>query len=135
MFGLFSKKQNNECPIDPEMRLWMENAFLWLAEQFGQNNIATKPMLLPTPDHFPIRYDGSKESLTSTAAIIAKQMEIDINEISLDIYEQNIQEFSGDFGHRIFTEIDKDSEEKNSAGLYGCIPNCRPLTRSLKSIF
>ena len=24
MFGLFSKKQNNECPKDPEMRLWME---------------------------------------------------------------------------------------------------------------
>lgn len=118
MFGLFSKKNNNECPIDYEMRLWMENSFLWLATQFGHDNIATKPMLLPTPEHFPIRYDGSKESLTKTAEIIAQQMEIDITEINLDTYKQNIQEFSGDFGHRIWTEIGKESDEKLAAGLY-----------------
>jgi len=118
MFGLFSKKNINECPIDSEMRLWMENSFLWLATQFGHDNIATKPMLHPTPDHFPIRYDSSKESLTKTAEIVARQMEIDINEINLDTYEQNIQEFSGDFGHRIWTEVDKDSDEKLAAGLY-----------------
>jgi len=117
MFGLFSKKQNNECPIDPKMRLWMENAFLWLATQFGHDNIASKPMLLPTPEHFPIRYDGSKESLIKTAEIVAKQMEIDINLITLDIYEQNIQEFRSDLGQTIWTEVDKDSEGL-SAGLY-----------------
>lgn len=118
MFGLFSRKNNTECPIDPEMRLWMENSFLWLATQFGQDNIATKPMLHPTPEHFPITYDGSKESLLKTAEIIARQMEIDISEVNLDIYEQNIQEFSSDFGHRIWTEVDKDSDEKMAAGLY-----------------
>lgn len=115
---MFSNKQNTECSIDREMRLWMENSFLWLAEQFGPDNIATKPMLLPTPEHFPISYDGSIESFEKTAAIIAHQMEIDINEISLNTYEQNIQEFNGDFGHRIWTEIDIDSDEKLSAGLY-----------------
>lgn len=118
MFGLFSKKNNNECPIDLDMRPWMENAFLWLATQFGHDNIATKPILLPTPDHFPIRYNNSKESLIKTAAIIANQMEIDISEITLDTYEQNIQEFGGDFGHRIWTEVDKDSDKKMADGLY-----------------
>ncbi len=118
MFGLFSKKNNNECPIDSETRLWMENAFLWLATQFGHDNIATKSILLPTPEHFPIRYDGSKESLIKTAEIAARQMEIDINEVNLETYEQNIQEFSGDLGHRIWTEVDKDSDEKLAAGLY-----------------
>ena len=29
MFGLFGKKQNTECPIDPEMRLWMENDYYY----------------------------------------------------------------------------------------------------------
>ena len=100
------------------MRLWMESSFLWLATQFGHDNIATKPMLLPTPEHFPIRYEGSKETLIKTAEIVARQMEIDINEVNLDTYEQNIQEFSGDFGHRIWTEVDKDSDEKLAAGLY-----------------
>lgn len=96
----------------------MESSFLWLATQFGHDNIATKPMLLPTPEHFPIRYEGSKETLIKTAEIVARQMEIDINEVNLDTYEQNIQEFSGDFGHRIWTEVDKDSDEKLAAGLY-----------------
>ncbi len=97
---------------------WMENAFLWLAYQFGQNNILSKPMLLPTPEFFPIQYDGSKDSMIKTAEIIAMQMEIDINEVVLENYEQNIQEFSGDMGYKIFTQIDKDSEDKFSAGLY-----------------
>jgi hypothetical protein len=96
----------------------MENSFLWLATQFGHDNIATKPMLYPIPEHFPIRYDGSKESLTKTAVIVAQQMEIDIDVINFDIFEQNIQEFSGDFGHKIWTEVDKDSDEKFAAGLF-----------------
>ncbi len=118
MFGLFSKKNNNDCPIDPEVRLWMENAFLWLATQFGQENIATKQMIYPTPEFFPIQYNGTKESLIKTAQIVARQMELDINEITLDTYEQNIQEFGGDLGFRMWTEPDNDSEEKLSAGLY-----------------
>jgi hypothetical protein len=118
MFGLFSKKQNPECPIDSDMRLWMENAFLWSVAQFGEGNISAKSMLHPTPEHFPVLYNGSKESLIKTAQIVAKQMEIDFNKINLDIYEQNIQEFSGDFGYRIWTEVDKNSGEKLSAGLF-----------------
>jgi hypothetical protein len=118
MFGLFSKKQKPECPIDPEMRLWMENAFLYLATQFGHDNIATKPMLQPTPEHFPFQFDSSKESLINTAEIVARQMEIDINEINLETFEQNIQEFGSDFGHRIWTEVDNDSDNTLAAGLY-----------------
>ncbi len=118
MFGLFSRKQNNECPIDMETRLWMEQAFLWLAGQFGQGNIETKPILLPTPEHFPIHYDGSMESLIKTAEIVALQMDIDIKEVNLDIYQQSIQEFSGDLGYRIWTEVDKTSDQTMSSGLY-----------------
>lgn len=118
MFKLFSRKDNNDCPIEPEMRLWMENAFLWLATQFGHENISSKLMLLPTPDHFPIQYDGSTESLLRTGEIVARQMEIDFNEINLAVYDQNIQEFTGDGGYRFWTEVDKDSDEQLSGGLY-----------------
>lgn len=75
-------------------------------------------MLYPTTEHFPIHYDGSEESLTKTAEIVAKQMDIDFNEINIGIYEQTIQEFRGDFGHRIWTELDKNSNEQFTAGLY-----------------
>lgn len=118
MFRLFSNQDRNQCPIDPEMRLWMENSFLWLATQFGHDNIAAKPTILPTPEHFPFRFDGSKESLLKSAAIVATQMELDINEINIETYDHNILEIGGDFGHRIWTEVDKDSDERLSSGLY-----------------
>ncbi|HEY5367505.1 MAG TPA: hypothetical protein VIJ75_00815 [Hanamia sp.] len=118
MFGLFSSKQNNECPIDRTTRLWMEDRFLWLAKQFRRDKIIEKPMLLPTPSDFPITYDGSKESLLRTAEIVASQMEIDINKISLDTYDQSIHEFGGDFGNKIFTQIDKSDNGGLSAGMY-----------------
>lgn len=118
MFGLFSRNNKNICPIDPGMRLWVENAFLWLATQFGHENIANKQMLFPTPEYFPVNFDGSQQSLNDTAAIVARQMEIDIKEINLETFHQGILEFNGGFGHRLWTQIDPSSEQKNAAGLY-----------------
>lgn len=118
MFGLFSNKKNNECPIDQDMRLWMENAFLWLVDEFEQTSPYKKPMLYPTSNDFPIKYDGSKESLLKTSEVVASQMDIDINELNIDIFDQSIREINGDFGHRIWTEVDKNSNKGLSAGLY-----------------
>ncbi|MCG7856948.1 hypothetical protein MD537_08220 [Flavihumibacter sediminis] len=118
MFGLFSNKNNNVCPLDEEMRLWMENAFLWLATQFGQDTILSKKVLAPTPQDFPIRYDGSQTSLIKTAEIVATQMDINIDEVNLQTYDENIKAFDGGMGHRLFTEVDKTSNEKLAAGLY-----------------
>jgi hypothetical protein len=116
MFG--KKKSNPVCPIDEQTRLWLENSFLWLAGQFGQHNIQTKKILLPTKECFPISYDGSKQSLVQTASIVAAQMELNIAEINLDLFRDSIQEFQGDLGHRIFTETDKNSSSGMSGGIY-----------------
>src|SRR5436190_4006392 len=118
MFKLFSKNSNIDCPINLQARLWMENAFLWLATQFGHENIKKKKMLFPIQECFPIKYDGSKDSLFKTAEIVANQMEIDIDNVNLDTYKENIHEFEGGFGQRIFTQLDKDSPEKLSGGVY-----------------
>jgi hypothetical protein len=118
MFGLFSNKNNKICPIDQEMRLWMENAFLWLATQFGQDTILTKKVFVPTPHDFPILYDGSQDSLIKTAKLVATQMEINLDQVNLQTYDENIKAFEGGMGNRLFTEVDKDSKEKLSAGLY-----------------
>ena len=118
MFNLFSKNRHPECPIPQDMRLWLENSFLWLATQFGHDNIRDKSTIIPNQEFFPINYDGSEISLLRTAEIVARQMEIDIAEINLKTYKDNIQEFQGDLGYRIFTELDKDSKEQMAAGLY-----------------
>jgi len=117
MFGLFSKKQP-ECPIDTNTRLWMEQAFVWLVQEFGQNNLLNKPMLFPTTEHFPIPYDGSRESFIQTAHIIARQMEIDLQTINLDLYNESVQEIKNDYGFSLFTQPDETSESPLTAGLY-----------------
>jgi hypothetical protein len=117
MFGLFSKKQP-ECPIDTNTRLWMEQAFVWLVQEFGQTNILSKPTLFPNTEHFPITYDGSKDSFIQTAHIIGRQMEIDLKMINLDLYNESIQEIQNNYGHRIWTTPDETSTEQLTAGLY-----------------
>ncbi len=117
MFGLFSKRQP-ECPIDVNTRLWMEQAFVWLVQEFGPNNLLAKPMLFPTTEHFPIPYDGSKDSFIQTAHIVARQMEIDLQQLNLDLYNESVQEIKSDYGFSMFTQPDETSEIPLAAGLY-----------------
>ena len=66
---------------------------------------------------FPFRFDGSIEVVNSTAAIVAYQMEINMEEVSIHIFKDNIREIQlGDMGYRLFTEADWSS--KMAAGLY-----------------
>ena len=118
MFNLFSKNRKPECPISQDMRLWLENSFLWLATQFGHETIRDKSTIIPNQQFFPIRYDGSETSLSKTAEIVARQMEINIADINLKTFKENIQEFHANLGYHLFTEIDKDSKEQMAAGLY-----------------
>lgn len=118
MLRYFQKKNKAICPIDQDMRFWMENAFLWLATQFSQDTILSKKVLVPTQQDFAVRYDGSQNSLIKTAEIVAAQMDINLEEVTLQIFDENIKSFDGGMGHRIFTEIDNNSTDKLAAGLY-----------------
>jgi hypothetical protein len=118
MFKLFSKNEGNSCPIDVETRLWMEDAFMWLVNQFGIESIKSKSLLLPRPEDFPIQFDGSIDSMIKTAEILAGQMEISMNDVSLDTYEEGIHELGTGILDSIFTEIDPNSKEELTSGLY-----------------
>ena len=118
MFKFFKNKPP-KCPIDRETRIWMEGAFLWLVKQFSEETILNKTILIPNTTNFPISYDGSVESLKLTSAIVANQMEININSIDLKLYDDNIREVNRGMGVGIFTEVDKENGESLSAGFYG----------------
>lgn len=118
MFNLFKKNKNPICPIPNDIRLWMENSFLWLATQFGHDNICEKETILPNKDYFPFKYDGSAKSLFQTAEIVAEQMEIDASKLNLKVYKQNIQEVQNEFGNFLFTEVDSSLDNPLSSGLY-----------------
>jgi hypothetical protein len=116
MFGIFGKKKPAECPVNEDMRVWIENAMLWFADAFGQDSLLNRKILTPEYKDFPIAYNGLPDTAVETARIIAGQMEINPGDIQIDIYNEGIREVdTGGIG-RIFM---KEAEgEKYSGGLY-----------------
>lgn len=103
-------------PIENDFRLWMEQAFLWLIQEFGEEKIKTRKVFLPTQEDFPITYNGFEKAAFDTLSIVANAMEINSDEIQLDFFDGGIQEFNMDMGNIIFTQ--QDESEQNAAGLY-----------------
>jgi hypothetical protein len=117
MFGFFINKEP-QCPVSLAERLYLENSFLWLATQFGHEEIRNKMMFFPTVDHFSLKFNGSKESVYKAASIIASRMDIDINEIQLETFKESIHEVQNELGNRIFTQLDTTDSEESMAGCY-----------------
>lgn len=117
MFGLFS---NNDriCPVPEETRKWIDLVFLWFFDSFGKENIINRRVLVPYYTDFPIKYSGSKENALQTLEIVANQMEIKIDEINLDFYQEGVTEISagGTLGNSFY--LQNDERDKFSGGLY-----------------
>jgi hypothetical protein len=119
MFGLFNKKDNiPPCPVKEERRQWLENAFCWLTETFGEDNIRNRRILTPHHTDFPIKYNGDPQTARDTIDILARQMEIYPDEIELTIYSNGENELStgSPFGGKIY--LKQFDDEKYSGGLY-----------------
>lgn len=77
------------CPVDEEKRIWIEESSLFLLDLFGEENTRKRTVLLPDYKHFPIKYDGSEETAFKTLEIVARQMEVPVEKIRLDFYDEN----------------------------------------------
>jgi hypothetical protein len=115
MFGFF-KKDNNACPLSEETRVWLENSLIWLINQFGEQKLLSVTTLLPTQEHFPVKFDGTEQMARDIMAIVARQMDVDANGISLDFYNQQLLEITGDGGFTLYGQPYED--ESYSAGQY-----------------
>jgi len=119
MFGLFDKKDPNRCPIADENRIWLEKSFSFLLEIFNKEKIKQRAILIPHHSNFPIKYNGESQTAIDTLKIVAKQMEVEFDEIELDFYDEGLTEISTGSplrGGRIF--LSRREEDKGSAGLY-----------------
>jgi hypothetical protein len=120
MFGFSNKDKRPQCPIPEERRQWLEHAFGWLVNTFGEDSIRERRVLTPHHSDFPIRYTGSHQTGRDTADIIARQMEIDPAEIELFFYQDGIREIAaGDMGNTIYTAGEgRTGSVKSSSGRY-----------------
>lgn len=110
--------QNSNCPVDEPTRMWLEESMLWLFNAFGEENVKNKKVLVPNYDDFPIKYNQQAQSAFETLNIVAQQMEVSLEEIHLDVYNQDQEEIDtgNTFGNGIFLEQKKG--EKYSGGMY-----------------
>lgn len=84
MFGLF-KSQPVAPELPEEKRLYFDNQFHWLLENFGESPLEQE-QLTPTPEHFPLIFDGSEKPVEQLKEILCRQMEIDPAQVHLDYF-------------------------------------------------
>lgn len=118
MFGLFKKDKSDNLPVSIEERDRIEAAFAWMVGQYGEESLKNRKVLTPYVTDFPIKYNGSEASARATLNIVAKQMEINPDDLHLDIYSEGVREIQNSplSGGRMF--IKQIDGEKYSAGKY-----------------
>lgn len=115
MFNLFNKK-DPKCPIDDKTRIWMEDALIWLINQFGEEKILSTQTLTPTKDFFPTHFDGTDTVAIGILPIVAQQMDVNPNNIKIEFYiegpspSQQLNDFS--------PLLQQFEEDQYSAGQY-----------------
>src|SRR5580658_5143356 len=82
MFGLTKPK----LPITTEQQRWMDRSFLRLAAILGAQRLLQATVVLPTPDHFPDRYDRSELSLRHIFVRVATAMQVDPSDIEVTLF-------------------------------------------------
>jgi hypothetical protein len=116
VFGFFNHRRKQECPVNEEIRVWIENTFIWLIKKLGEEKIKNVRTLLPIEDHFPVKSDDTTQIVNSVLKTVATQMDVDPEQIIIDFYQEEPLELKGDFGYTLFSQ--PDPEESYSAGLY-----------------
>jgi hypothetical protein len=84
----------NDCPVDEPARIWLEKSFQTLLNIFGKESTKKRNVLTPERIHFPVQYDGSEQSAIETLSIVANQMEVPIEKISLDFYDDHLRQIT-----------------------------------------
>jgi hypothetical protein len=76
-----------ECPVEPDLRDWMEGRFAWLVVNFGEEPLLRRPVITPTDDFFPFGLDGSEDAARRMFALVCKYMDVDPTTVSLEFYD------------------------------------------------
>ena len=115
---IINKTQLSGCPVTEHNRLWLEGAFLLLLDLFGAENIRQRRILRPHHSDFPITYNGTEQPVYETMKIVAAQMELSFDTITLSFYDDRIRELStgSPLNGKIYPEVMKG--DQTSAGLY-----------------
>ena len=89
-FYLENSANKAQCSVAENDRIWLQNSFHWLVEEFGMDKLQSVQVLRPIPKDFPIDADGSVQSVYGVLRLIATQMDIDFSRIKLSFFKQTV---------------------------------------------
>ena len=116
MFGLFRKSE--ESPVEETRRQWIDECFVWMIHEFGEETIKSRRVLTPSADDFPIEFLASEKNAFELLDIVAEQMELDPESIDIDFYQEGQSELATGAGAYSRVFLKPADHEKTSAGCY-----------------
>lgn len=76
------------CPVDDELRSWLDERWAWLEGQFGRSRLTDQPVIEPTDAWFPDPYDRSPAAARVLFTRVQGYMGLADQPIGLDFYTQ-----------------------------------------------
>ena len=76
------------CPVDEEMRKWVEYRMAWLTGEFGLETWWSAPAVTPTDEFFPDRFDGSEHAVEIMLQRVCQYMGINPDKVTLRLYDE-----------------------------------------------
>lgn len=77
-----------KCSVNEEDQIWIEETFVWLAEEIGEEIVLTYPVILPTEEYFPDVFLGREEDVPQMVARVCEYMEVEPDLVKLRFYEE-----------------------------------------------
>jgi len=112
----FFSRNKPKCPVNEEKRLWLENSFIWLLNEFSEKYFLDKAILSPSDSRLVQLADSVEIDLNQVIRIVLEQMDIDFSSVNTFIYDDRPLEIEMGAGY-ISTKI--EASVNYSAGLYG----------------
>lgn len=82
MFGWVRPK----CPVQPELKLWIERRMAWLTDHFGWNYLTARQVILPSDEYFPDLYNPNEQGARTILDRLCGYMDVDPDRVDLHFY-------------------------------------------------
>lgn len=88
--GLFDRfRSKPRCPVDPDIREWIDRRWRWLEGEFGEERPRSSPVVLPRPEFFPDPYRGTEADARRLLDRVCGYMDIEPDSIEMALYDES----------------------------------------------
>lgn len=75
-----------KCPVDPETKEWIEDAFNWLIDELGLDTLRSVDVVLPIEEYFPDPFSGTESDIRRMVERVCGYMDVDPKLLEVRFY-------------------------------------------------